>query len=280
MRGENGLPTPAAWHDLIAKLVDRLPAVGRQNPDGVRFLLSAHASHEEMFLFRRLAQELIGEGAVAVTWRVTPKAQPVETTFVVPPVDAPNVSGARLLGLIPTALSDSPAGPDLSALRAAIQAGQISALCVRSRPGRFVGDVRWILTRAPPASSVLVVQGVLMTDLARGADFVLPGASYGERSVLHERPGPPAGGRPRDPGSWKAMEDWQILVKLSAALGMAFDYTSPRTFEPTSPKRSASGSRGLPRLPSRRRSRRAIGCRRATRPSAGSGTSCSRTCRR
>ena len=92
VRGENGVQTPAAWHDLMAKLANRLAATGRQNPDGVRFLLSAHAAHEELFLFRRLAEELIGGRAIAVTWKVTPKPQPADAKFVVPPVDAPERS--------------------------------------------------------------------------------------------------------------------------------------------------------------------------------------------
>ena len=44
-----------------------LAAAGRANPEGVRFLVSAHASHEELFLFRRLAEELVGGAAGAIT---------------------------------------------------------------------------------------------------------------------------------------------------------------------------------------------------------------------
>ena len=58
-----------------AKLVDKLTAAGKANPDGVRFLLSAHASHEELFLFRRLAEELVGSPqAITVSWRTTAEA--------------------------------------------------------------------------------------------------------------------------------------------------------------------------------------------------------------
>src|SRR6185436_12925610 len=51
LRDANGLQQPAAWHDLMPALSERFAAAGRANPDGVRFLLSAHASHEEFFLF-------------------------------------------------------------------------------------------------------------------------------------------------------------------------------------------------------------------------------------
>src|SRR5207247_10752142 len=64
--------TPVTWHELNSTLRDRLAAAGTANPDGVRFLLSAHASHEELFLFRQLATALMGdEGArhIDVAWR-------------------------------------------------------------------------------------------------------------------------------------------------------------------------------------------------------------------
>jgi NADH-quinone oxidoreductase subunit G len=230
LRGESGVQTPVAWHDLMSKLVDRLAVVGRKNPDGVRFLLSAHASHEEMFLFRRLAEELIGEGAIGVTWRVSPKTQPQDTKFVVPAVDAPNVSGARRFGLVPAALDDAGVGPDLGALRAAVNAGQISALYVFDPgPAGSLGDVRWILdARAAGKLPLLIVQGVLLTELTRAADFVLPGASYVEKEASYTNEQGRLQGTARAiPAPGEAMEDWQILVNLSAALGVTFDYTSP-----------------------------------------------------
>src|SRR5260221_14604302 len=53
----------ASWHELMASLRDRLTAAGSGRPDSVRFLISAHASHEELFLFRHLTDALVGNGA-------------------------------------------------------------------------------------------------------------------------------------------------------------------------------------------------------------------------
>src|SRR4051812_21414992 len=80
---------PVSWHEVTSKLRDRLAPAGSASADGVRFLVSAHASHEELFLFQRLAQELIGEHnqAITVSWRYRPKEQPEQTSFKVPPVD-------------------------------------------------------------------------------------------------------------------------------------------------------------------------------------------------
>jgi hypothetical protein len=45
----------------MPRLLDRAAGPGRPDPAAVRFLLSAHASHAELFLFRRLTEELMGE---------------------------------------------------------------------------------------------------------------------------------------------------------------------------------------------------------------------------
>src|SRR5437867_2753402 len=228
-RDEQGAQQPIAWHELTAKLSDRLDAVRSSRPNGVRFFLSAHASHEELFLFRRLAEEFAGSGdAISVSWRYRPKSQPANTKFVVPAADAPNVNGARIMGFAAGAGND--AEPDLSALRAAVESGQVAALYVFDPgPEGSIGDVQWIVdARTRGALPLLVVQGVLMTALARAADFVLPGASYVEKEASYMNGGGRLQAAARviaPPGD--AMEDWQILVNLGLALGVAFDYTSP-----------------------------------------------------
>ena len=127
-----GVQQPVSWHDARTKLVDKLTAAGRANPEGVRFLLSAHASHEELFLFRRLAEELVGSAqAITVSWRTTPKPQPAGTKFIVPEVDAPNVARrARVRARTAAAVRNEPT----SALRALVEAGQVVG-ALRLRPG-------------------------------------------------------------------------------------------------------------------------------------------------
>jgi NADH-quinone oxidoreductase subunit G len=216
---------PTAWHDLMPQVRDRLAAAGRANPDGVRFLLSAHASHEELFLFRRLAEDLISNiGAISVSWRETEKIQPTDTTFKVPPVDAPNVTGARMLGLV----SEEDSG-NAAALRAAVHAGQVSALYVFDPgPAGSLGDTDWIVkARTDGTIGLLIVQSVLLTDLARTADFVLPGASFAEKEASYTNDQGRLQGTSRAiPTPGEALEDWQILVDLSAALGVPFEYQS------------------------------------------------------
>ncbi|HMF95439.1 MAG TPA: molybdopterin-dependent oxidoreductase [Vicinamibacterales bacterium] len=226
----SGLQQPVPWRDATAKLADRLAAAGTANPDGVRFLLSAHASHEEFFLFRRLTEELIGDAGpdtITVSWRHTEKPQPASTKFTVPAVDAPNVNGARIFGLVPGAPGDEVGDANIGALRQALEAGKVSALYVFDPgPDGSLGDLKWIVeARTSGKLGLLVVQGVLFTSLARAADFVLPGASYVEKEASYTNERGRLQGTSRaiaPPGD--AMEDWQIVVNVGVALGVRFDY--------------------------------------------------------
>lgn len=229
---DGGQLQPAAWHDLLPRLRDRLNAAGKSNRDGVRFLLSAHASHEELFLFRRLTEELVGPhgpASITVSWRFTPKAQPERSQFRVPAVDAPNVNGARLLGLAPGRSGD-PQGPaDTSSLQAAVAAGHVSALYVFDPgPDGSIGDTQWVIdARTTGRLPLLVVQGVVLTALARAADFVLPGATSVEKqaSYMNEQ-GRLQGTARALPLPGEALENWAILVKVATAFGLSLSYSS------------------------------------------------------
>ena len=236
LRRVDDLLQPVSWREAMSKLRDRLAAAGAADPGGMRFLLSAHASHEELFLFRRLAEELTGPSAqaessraldaISVSWRLAPKRQPDEARFRVPAVDAPNVTGARLLGLLGPGTHET---PDLATLRAAVEGSTVPALYVFDPgPDGSIGDTGWIAdARADGRLPLLVVQGVLSTPLSRAADFVLPGASWVEKEASYTNDqGRLQGAARAIPPPGEAMDDWQILVNLSAALGVPFGYTS------------------------------------------------------
>jgi NADH-quinone oxidoreductase subunit G len=231
-RDANGVQQPLAWHDVMPKLVDRFSTAGQANPDGVRFLLSAHASHEELFLFRRLTEELLGANgarAITVSWRTTAKSQPPHTTFIIPAVDAPNVNGARIFGLVPGQSGDAQTAPDIGQLRTAVEAGKVSALYVFDPgPDGSVGETKWIIdARTSGQLRLLIVQGVLLTPLALAADFVLPGASSLEKEASYTNDlGRLQASARAIPMPGDAQEDWQILVNLGAALGLPLAYAT------------------------------------------------------
>ena len=224
IKDAGGRLQPSTWHDAMVALAGRLPG---GDPAGLRFLVSAHASLEELFVVGRIAADAgLGPSGVHVSWRHREKPQPARTAFRVPAVDAPNVAGARDLGLV----TGSGERADLSALREAVEQGRVSALYVLDPgPEGSLGDTSWVVeARARGVLSLLVVEGVLMTPLARAADVVLPGASFVEKEASYTNDQGRVQGASRvtaPPGD--AMEDWQILANLAVALGLLLPYTDP-----------------------------------------------------
>src|SRR4029079_10698747 len=105
--------------------------------------------------------------------------------FKIPPVDAPNVKGAVDLGFpVKTGASGE---TDLGAFRAQIESGATKAVYVFDPgPAGSIGDLSWLIeARRSGKLSLLIVQGVLLTDLARAADVVLPGASSFEKDAAY-----------------------------------------------------------------------------------------------
>jgi len=230
IRDAAGLQQPASWHDVLVRLREAFAAGSEDGRAGVRFLASAHASIEELVLLGQIARGLQGPGAeqkIGLGWRATAKRQPERTTFRVPRVDAPNVTGARDLGLAVVEAADG--GADLAAWRAEIEAGQVSAVYVLDPgPGGSIGDLSWLVeARQSGRVRALAVEAVVATDLSRAADFVLPGASYLEKdaSYTNERGLVQAAARAIAPPG-DAMEDWQILVNVGLSLGVGLSYSS------------------------------------------------------
>jgi NADH-quinone oxidoreductase subunit G len=226
VREEGGAQTPTDWTHALSKLADRVTAAG--GPGALRFFVSAHASLEELFLIGRLGSAFgLPEDGVAVSWRAREKPQPPDTKFRIPPVDAPNVNGARDLGFPLHAGPDGTA--DIAAFRQSIEQGRVAALYVCDPgPEGSIGDVSWIVeARKAGRLKLLVVQGVLMTDLALAADVVLPGASWVEKdaSYVNGQGRLQAAARVITPPG-DAQEDWQVFVNVGLALGAGVTYTS------------------------------------------------------
>jgi NADH-quinone oxidoreductase subunit G len=214
----------ATWNQALDRLRDELTGAGAQ----VRFLLSAHASHEELFVFARLGQALLGDQAQQafdVAWTSSVKVQPPHTKFVVPPVDAPNVAGARLFGLV----GEGAGAPDLSRLQRAIGDGSVKVLYVFDPgPEGSIGDTSWIVeARKAGRIGMLVVQGVLMTPLAAAADIVLPGAAFIEKDASYtNHQGRLQFASRAFPAPGESLEDTAIVLKVARATGHDLGYLS------------------------------------------------------
>ncbi len=225
---QGGSLSPVAWHDAEPRLREALEAAGAADPMSVRFLVSAHTANEELFVLKQLVNGLQGPegvGAVTMTWKHAPKAQPAGTKFVVPATDAPNVNGARDLGFSTGA--GNAGAPDVSSLQRAVDAGQVRVLYVLDPgPDGSTGDVQWIIdARQRGAIATLIVQTVENTALTAAADIVLPGAAWVEKDALYtnDRGMVQASSRTIAPPG-EAREDWFILTGLGRALGLSLGY--------------------------------------------------------
>ncbi|MGH9348575.1 MAG: molybdopterin-dependent oxidoreductase, partial [Vicinamibacterales bacterium] len=224
----DGVLQRSAWHDLEPLVGDRIQAAGASDHSSVRFLVSAHAATEELFVLNQMLEGLLGADArslVTMTWTRREKPQPPGARFKVAATDAPNVTGARDLGFAVGAGHDG--APDLTALRTAVGAGRVKAVYVLDPgPQGSLGDVSWLIdARRSGRLPLLIVQGVLMSPLAAEADFVLPGAAYVEKDAIYTNDQ----GRVQaaslaivPPG--EAREDWEILTKVARGLGVALPY--------------------------------------------------------
>jgi NADH-quinone oxidoreductase subunit G len=218
-RGDSWRSVP--WADALMGVASAVDAAG--GPSAVRFLVSAHASLEELYA---LKQAVGGTANVTISWRTREKPQPPNTKFKIPAIDAPNVRGARDLGFDVGAGSGA---ADVSKLRAAVGAGQVGVLyVVDSGPDGSIGETDWVVAaREAGKIKTLIVQSALRTPLVEAADIVLPGSAFVEKDATYtnmtghvqaaSRVIPPPG---------DAGEDWQILGKLAPIFGTAVAFAS------------------------------------------------------
>jgi NADH-quinone oxidoreductase subunit G len=191
------------WSELIPNLAAQMKAF---RPEQIAIIASGRLTNEEAFLLSEIRRTLGGE---EVLCDIVPRES--EADGILRSADLnPNTRGLELFGL-------SKGGKTLDQIRHGVETGRIEALFVLHE--NLLGQAAW------PLSSVLrvkllVVQTILKNATTELAHFVLPGASFAEKrgSMIN------GDGRLQrlnkaiaDPGH--AMDDWQILLQLKAALG-------------------------------------------------------------
>jgi NADH-quinone oxidoreductase subunit G len=228
---QGGRQSDVPWADAITRTREGLHAAGSVDASSVRFLVSAHASVEELFVLRQFVDAVLGDralAAVTLSWTRAEKAQPAGTTFEVHAVNAPNVNGARDLGFN-VGVGHDGLPPAVDDLRTAVHAGQVKALYVIDPgPAGSLGDSSWIVeARRAGTIAFLAVQAIVRSELTDVADVVLPGASFAEKDAIFTN----ADGRVQAASRAiaplaDAREDWQIIADVARALGVALPYTS------------------------------------------------------
>jgi NADH-quinone oxidoreductase subunit G len=175
-------------------------------PGQIAIIASGRLTNEEAFLLGEIRHLLGGD---EVLTDIVPRTG--EADGILRSADLnPNSRGLELFGL-------SAQGRNLGQIRHGIDTGRIEALFVLHE--NLLGDAAWPLSTVRNAK-LLIVQSILPCPTSELADFVLPGASFAEKrgSMIN------GAGRLQRlnkaiavPGH--ALDDWQILLQLKAALG-------------------------------------------------------------
>jgi NADH-quinone oxidoreductase subunit G len=199
--GHGKLPTP--WGELIPRLASELKAL---KPEQIAIVASGRLTNEEAFLLSEIRRALGGD---AVLCDIVPRTG--EADGILRSADLnPNSRGLELFGI-------SNQGRTLPQIRHGVDTGRIEALFVLHE--NLAGDAGWPVASIQKVK-LLAVQSILPCPTSEFADFVLPGASFAEKrgSMIN------GAGRLQRlnkaisvPGH--AMDDFQILLQLKAALG-------------------------------------------------------------
>ena len=157
-------------------------------PRSLRFLLSAHASLEELFVVGRLGgafgvpEEGVGDQLAPARQAAAGRRRSSRSRRSMRRI----LRGARDLGFPVTSHAGGRCRA-LGAFRVDVQSGKVAALYVFDPgPAGSIGDLSWVIAaRKAGALKTLIVHGVLMTDLAKAADIVLPGAAWVEKDATY-----------------------------------------------------------------------------------------------
>ena len=194
LRTEAGTLEPTDWRNAVAKIADRVDAAG--GTGALRFLVSAHASLEELALIGRMGGALgVPEDGVAISLAPARQAAAAERQVHDSGrrrAERDGGDGSRLPGEARRRWTSRISRR--SARRSRPGRSRRSTSSTRARTGRSA-TCRGSSTRAGQGKlPLLIVQGVLLTDLAQAADVVLPGACWVEKDGgLRQRAGPAAG---------------------------------------------------------------------------------------
>jgi NADH-quinone oxidoreductase subunit G len=199
--GQGKLPTP--WTEIIPRFAAQLREF---QPSQIAIIASGRMTNEEAFLLSEIRALLGGENVLC---DIVPRFG--EADGILRSADLnPNTNGLELFGL-------AQKGQHLGLIRQGIDMGRIKALFVLHE--NLIGEAGWPAATLEKVS-VLGVQSILASPTSERADYILPGASFAEkRGSMINGAGRLQRLNKAIPPPGQAMDDWQILVQLKAALG-------------------------------------------------------------
>ncbi len=198
------------WEEMIPLIAERLR---RYRPDEIGVLASPQMANEDLFLLKRLVEQL---GLPHADFRVPPRIPGDEDRLLIKADKNPNTRGAELIGLRPR-----DGGLDARGMLKAARERRLKCLWVFHHD---LGASAWPeeeVRETLGALECLIFQGSNANGVSSAAHYVLPSATWVERD------GTFTNFEGRVQRFWKAVEplgaslpDWEILGQLGAALGL------------------------------------------------------------
>lgn len=199
--GQGKIVTP--WSAIIPRLALELRAF---KPNQIAIVGSGRLTNEEAFLLSEVRHAIGGD---EVLCDIVPRKG--EADGILRSADLnPNTRGVELFDL-------SNGGKTLAEIQHGVESGRIQALLVVHE--NLLAEAAWPLATLQKLK-LLVVQSILQSPTSELADYVLPGASFAEkRGSMINGAGRLQRLNKAIPLPGQAMDDWQILLQLKAALG-------------------------------------------------------------
>jgi NADH-quinone oxidoreductase subunit G len=204
----DGRMTASSWEAVLVTTAHALRgAIDRDGAEAVAVIASPRSSNEELFLVRKLAEEILGTPNLAFTPR-TP-GEKVSDDLLIKADKNPNSRGARLVGI---------SEERFDGIVRRIADGKIRALLLF---GSLLSDLsdrdtEALLSKVPFVAQVGTNEGAVF----RAAHAVLPSASFAERGgTFTNFAGRVQRFRQAFPPRGKARNDIEILAGLAARLG-------------------------------------------------------------
>src|SRR3990172_8186529 len=212
---ENGTPKAESWEEILSSSAFRLwETAEKHGPASVAVIASPQFSNEELFLARKLAEEVLRTPNLGFSSRNA--GEGIADDFLIKADKNPNTLGAQLLGISEEKFDD---------IVRNVADGKIRALLVF---GNEIADLSEEETGALLASVPFVAQvGMNEGGLSRAAHAVLPSASFAERGGTFTN----HAGRVQRfwmgfPPRGKARSAIEIIAGLANRLGRSDKHTS------------------------------------------------------
>ena len=190
------------WTEATCQVAERLKAA-----TGLAAIGSARATTEELFLFAKLAREVL-----KVAWLDCVPRSGGGDNLLLDADRNPNLQGARLTGV-----AAEPPGSQLSQIAAGIAAGSIRSLFVLGENVAKHGIDPDLLAKL----ELLVVIDTLPSPTTERAQYVLPGATFAEkRGTFINRQDRLQRFHPAILSPGLARPEWQTLAALLGQLGV------------------------------------------------------------